>query len=191
MSATFTNSPLPGVVIVEPLVFSDERGFFLETYHREKYVRGGIDAVFVQDNHSRSRKGVLRGLHYQLNAPQAKLVYVVSGEIFDVAVDIRRNSPTFGRWTGARLSSENHRQLFVPEGFAHGFCTLSPKADVIYKCSNLYDPEDDFGLLWNDPEVGIQWPLSDPVISEKDRVHPTLKTMPADRLPVCNPGDPW
>lgn len=186
MSVTFINSGLPGVVIAEPRVFSDERGFFLETYHRQKYVRGGIEAVFVQDNHSRSSQGVLRGLHYQLKSPQAKLVYVVSGEIFDVAVDLRQGSPTFGKWTGAGLSDENRRQMFIPEGFAHGFCVLSPFADVIYKCSSLYDPADDMGLLWDDPEVGIQWPVSAPVVSEKDKAHPRLKTMPEDRLPVYN-----
>lgn len=184
MSVTFTDNDLPGVIIAEPEVFSDPRGFFLETYHRQKYARGGICPVFVQDNHSHSRQNVVRGLHYQLAAPQAKLVYVVSGEIFDVAVDVRRGSPTFGRWAAARLSGENRRQMFIPEGFAHGFCVLSRSADVIYKCSNLYDPQDDYGLLWNDPRIGIRWPVKNPLLSDKDRANPCLDDIAENRLPV-------
>jgi dTDP-4-dehydrorhamnose 3,5-epimerase len=189
VSVTFINSGLPGVVIAEPKVFSDERGFFAETYHLQKYAKGGIDTVFVQDNHSRSGQGVLRGMHYQLKNPQAKLVYVVSGEIFDVAVDLRQGSPSFGKWTGTALSDKNRRQMFIPEGFAHGFCVLSPSADVIYKCSNFYDPSDDRGLLWNDPDVAIKWPESNPVVSDKDRNLPALAKIAAHRLPVLNPKD--
>jgi dTDP-4-dehydrorhamnose 3,5-epimerase len=189
VSVTFINSELPGVVIAEPRVFSDERGFFAETYHRQKYAKGGIDTVFVQDNHSRSRQGVLRGMHYQLKNPQAKLVYVVSGEIFDVAVDLRQGSPAFGKWTGTTLSDKNRRQMFIPVGFAHGFCVLSPYADVIYKCSNLYDPSDDRGLLWNDPDVAIKWPASDPVVSEKDKNLPVLDRIATENLPFYSPKD--
>jgi dTDP-4-dehydrorhamnose 3,5-epimerase len=161
---------IPDVVIVEPRVFNDPRGFFKETFQRNRYAEAGIGADFVQDNISRSRRGTLRGLHIQIKHPQAKLVQALSGRIFDVAVDLRRNSPTFGRWVGAELSDENHRQMYIPPGFAHGFCVMSDAADLFYKCSDFYYPEHERTLLWNDPDVGIRWPLEiDPVLSDKDR----------------------
>ncbi len=161
---------LPDVVLIEPEVHGDARGFFLETYHEHRYQAAGIGCRFVQDNLSRSRKGVLRGLHYQLHRPQAKLVQVIRGEVFDVAVDLRRDSPTFGRWVGVRLSEQNHAQLFIPVGFAHGFYVLSDVADLHYKCSDVYDPQSERTLLWNDPALGIQWPLAgEPIVSEKDQ----------------------
>lgn len=161
---------LPGVVVVEPQVFEDARGFFMETYHKLKFAEQGITAEFVQDNHSRSVRGTLRGLHYQIQHPQGKLVRVVSGEIFDVAVDLRRRSPTFGQWTGAALSDRNRRQMYVPPGFAHGFCVVSETAEIVYKCTDFYYPEHDRTLLWNDPAVGVTWPQSDaPVLSAKDQ----------------------
>ncbi len=175
-------TPLPGVVILEPAVFGDDRGFFQEVYHQGKYREHGIDVTFVQDNWSRSVRGVLRGLHYQLQNPQDKLLSVISGEIFDVAVDIRKGSPTFGQWTGVMLSEENHRQLLVPRGFAHGFCVVSETVDVLYKCSSLYDPQDDRGICWSDPDIGIEWPVENPVVSERDTKHPLLKDVPPDAL---------
>ena len=179
----FTETELPGVILVEPRVFRDDRGYFLETYHREKYRRGGIDATFVQDNHSRSTKNTLRGLHAQEPNPQGKLVRCVAGEIWDVAVDIRRDSPTFRQWVGVVLSAENFRQLWVPPGFAHGFCVLSETAEVEYKCTALYSPEDELGLAWNDPELDVAWPLDGaPVLSAKDREAPTLAEA-FERLP--------
>jgi len=177
-------TPLFGVHLVEPAVFPDERGFFLETYHRQKYRDQGIKVPFVQDNHSHSRQHVLRGLHYQLHHAQDKLVYALSGAIFDVAVDIRRGSPTFGRWFGAELSAENHRQLFVPQGFAHGFCVLSEIAYFLYKCSDFFAPDDEGGVLWSDPDIGIDWPIEDPIISEKDKQYPCLAEIGPDKLPV-------
>jgi dTDP-4-dehydrorhamnose 3,5-epimerase len=164
----FHKTDLPGVILVEPKVFGDERGFFMETYHGPRFAAAGIDLPFVQDNHSRSRKGVLRGLHYQLRHAQGKLVRVVQGEIFDVAVDARRSSPTFGRWFGAILSDTNRRQLYVPPGFAHGFCVVSDSADVLYKTTDVYHPEEERSVLWNDPAIGITWPVTDPIISAKD-----------------------
>ncbi|HEX2721342.1 MAG TPA: dTDP-4-dehydrorhamnose 3,5-epimerase [Gemmatimonadaceae bacterium] len=163
-----TQTPLAGVLLVEPRVFRDERGFFLETYNLRELEGTGIPSQFVQDNHSRSTKGVLRGLHYQLTMPQGKFVHVARGRIFDVAVDIRTGSPSFGRWFGAELSDENLRSLWIPPGFAHGFCVLSDVADVIYKCTTLYDAHDDRGVVWNDPTIGIEWPVSDPLVSGKD-----------------------
>ena len=174
----FTPLALPEVILVEPDVHRDARGFFLETYHLEKYRAGGVSGPFVQDNHSRSGRGTLRGLHAQRRRPQGKLVRAVDGEMFDVAVDIRRASPTFGRWVGVRLSGENFRQLYVPAGFAHGFCVLSEVVHVEYKCTDFYDPGDEIGLAWNDPDVGIEWPVSDPIVSEKDRRLPRLKGLP-------------
>ncbi len=165
----FLPTTLPEVLLVEPDVHQDARGFFLETYHQDKYRRGGIEAVFVQDNHSRSVKDTLRGLHAQCRRPQGKLVRAVEGEMFDVAVDIRQGSPTFGRWVGARLSGLNFRQLWIPPGFAHGFCVLSEVVHVEYKCTDFYDREDEISLAWNDPEIGIAWPVSDPILSGKDR----------------------
>ncbi len=163
------NTEIPGVLIIEPGVFEDSRGFFKETYERSRYADAGIAGDFVQDNLSRSSRGTLRGMHYQIQYPQGKLVQVFRGEIFDVAVDLRRHSSHFGKWVGVKLSESNHRQLFVPEGFAHGFCVLSETADVFYKCTDFYHPEHERTLLWNDPEVNIQWPLqTEPILSEKD-----------------------
>ena len=159
---------LEGVVVIEPKVFTDDRGFCTETYHAERYAEAGVDVNFVQDNHSRSAQWTLRGLHAQLNRPQAKLVRVLQGSIVDVAVDIRAGSPTFRKWVSAELTSENFRQIYVPAGFAHGFCVTSETAEVEYKCSNLYDPSAELRLLWNDPEIGVEWPTTQPLLSEKD-----------------------
>jgi dTDP-4-dehydrorhamnose 3,5-epimerase len=176
-------TPIPEVLIIEPDLFGDERGFFMETWHAEKYAEQGLDVQFVQDNQSRSRRGVLRGLHYQLNQPQGKLVRVTAGRVFDVAVDIRRDSPTFGRWVGMELNDEDHRQFYVPPGFAHGFSVLSDSADFLYKCTDFYTPEDEHGILWNDPDIGIQWPGSDFLVSDKDSKNPLLKNMDEADLP--------
>lgn len=173
-----TQSALPGVVIVDPKVFTDERGYFLETFSAEKYKALGIDLPFVQDNESQSVQGTLRGLHYQLQHPQGKLVRVSRGEVFDVAVDIRQGSPTFGHWQGVYLSAANKRQFYVPPGFAHGFYVLSDTAVFVYKCTDYYSPEDEYGLLWNDPDVAIDWPIlagTTPMLSSKDAVLPGLK----------------
>ena len=174
---------LPGVCTITPEVFGDARGFFLETYHYRKYRHVGIDRRFVQDNYSHSCRGTVRGLHYQLHHPQAKLVSVVWGEIYDVAVDIRLGSPTFGQWVGQTLSEEHRCQLYIPEGFAHGFCVLSERADVMYKCTEFYHRDDDYGILWCDPSIGIEWPNAEPVLSEKDRALPPLDKVARDRLP--------
>lgn len=171
----FLPTALPEVIVVEPDVFGDARGFFLESYHERKYREGGIPGPFVQDNHSRSAKGVLRGLHAQLKKPQGKLVRVLRGSVLDVAVDIRPGSPTFGRWVSAELTGENHKQLWIPPGFAHGFATLSETADFAYKCTDFYDPADEIGILWSDPALGIDWRLSEPLLSKKDAAFPTLK----------------
>ncbi len=179
----FHQTALPGVILVEPKVFEDHRGFFLETFRADRYAEGGIAAPFVQDNHSSSVRGTLRGLHAQLAHPQGKLVRAIEGEIFDVAVDIRRGSPTFGRWVGERLSSDNFRQLYVPPGFAHGFAVLSERAQVEYKCTDFYAPGDELAIAWNDPEIGIDWPLGEPVLSAKDRDAPRLAEVD-ERLPV-------
>ncbi|MCX7976730.1 MAG: dTDP-4-dehydrorhamnose 3,5-epimerase [Bellilinea sp.] len=163
---------IPDVVLIEPRLFGDQRGFFMETYQQRVFAEHGIMAQFVQDNHSGSRRGTLRGLHYQIRQEQGKLVRAVAGEIFDVAVDLRRSSPTFGQWVGEILSAENKRQLWIPPGFAHGFYVLSDWAEVVYKASDFYAPEWDRTLLWNDPQIGIDWPLvegADLLISEKDR----------------------
>lgn len=175
---------LKEVLIIEPSVFKDPRGFFMETFQENRYRESGIDRHFVQDNLSFSVRGTLRGLHYQIRHPQAKLVQAVSGEIFDVAVDIRPGSPTFGKWTGVILSDQNHRQLFIPEGFAHGFCVLSKTAHFLYKCSDFYAADDEGGILWFDPEIGIQWPVEHPIISEKDSRYPRLAQCAPDRLPA-------
>ena len=167
----FTPSEIPPVVLIEPRVFTDERGFFMETYHTERFAQAGITAVFVQDNHSASRQGTLRGLHYQIRQAQGKLVRVIAGEVFDVAVDLRRSSPYFGKWVGAHLSAENKHQIWIPPGFAHGYYVLSEQAEIIYKASDLYAPQWERTLLWNDPDIGIQWPLlpgSTPILSSKD-----------------------
>ena len=174
---------IPGVVIIEPKVHQDGRGFFLETYHAERYREHGIAGPFVQDNHSRSVAGTLRGLHLQLRHPQGKLIRVIEGEIFDVAVDVRRNSPTFGRWVGINVSAENFRQVYVPPGFAHGFAVVSPTAQVEYKCTDIYDPASEVGIAWNDPAIGIAWPVGDPTLSPRDAGHPSLATL-TEKLPV-------
>ncbi len=184
MSLRIVKTDIPDVLIVEPDVFGDERGFFKEVYHEKKYISAGIRARFNQDNHSRSVKGVLRGLHYQLKNPQAKLVFVLKGSVFDVAVDIRLGSPWFGKWTGTVLTQDNHRQMFIPEGFAHGFCVLGETADFIYKCSSFFDPDDDRGILWSDPQIDINWNVHNPVVSEKDRALPLLCDVPEEFLPV-------
>lgn len=174
MTLKFHPTELPGVLLIEPDVFRDGRGFFLETFHARKYREGGIAFDFVQDNHSRSERGTLRGLHAQLRKPQGKLVRAVRGEIFDVAVDLRPGSKTFGRWTGATLSAENFRQIWVPPLFAHGFCVLSEAAEVEYKCTDFYDKADEIGIAWNDLEIGIAWPLREPLLSAKDAALPRL-----------------
>ena len=177
MAFEFKKLSIPDVVLVEPKVFDDERGFFLESYKKSEFFANGIDVEFNQDNHSKSTKGVLRGLHYQL-APkaQAKLVRCIQGEIFDVAVDIRKNSPTFGKWVGEKLSAENKKMLFIPEGFAHGFVVLSQTAELLYKASNEYSKEHDRGILWNDSDIAIDWGIDfEPILSEKDKKQPLLK----------------
>lgn len=171
------------VLILELDVFGDHRGFFLETYHRQRYAGAGVDAVFVQDNISFSVHRTLRGLHYQYPHTQAKLVHTLQGEIYDVAVDIRKGSPTFGHWTGVVLSAENRRQLFLPAGFAHGFCVLSESALLTYKCSDFYSPMGEGGILWNDPDLGIEWPVQDPVLSQRDVALQRLQGIDPDRLP--------
>ena len=172
-----TETRLPGVLIIEPKVHGDARGFFLETFRRAAYREAGIALEFVQDNHSRSRRGVLRGLHSQAVRPQGKLVRCSRGEVFDVAVDIDPASPTFGQWVGARLSDENHRQLWIPPGYAHGFLVLSELADFEYKCTDYYDPENEVGVAWNDPDIGIEWPLPEPLLSAKDAALPSLSSL--------------
>lgn len=175
---------LDGVLHIKPKVFGDARGFFLETYNKERYMAAGFpDVEFVQDNHSRSSKGVLRGLHFQLKNPQGKLVQVATGSVFDVAVDIRVGSPTFGQWYGCILSEENHHQLWVPPKFAHGFCVLSKTADFVYKCTDYYHPEGEGGLLWNDPGIGVKWPLDEPLMSEKDKLCQSLADIKKSLLP--------
>jgi len=177
---------LPGVCILEPKVFGDTRGFFLEFYSERIFAELGINYRFVQDNHSRSSANVLRGLHYQLTRPQAKLVRVTHGVVYDVAVDIRRRSPTFGRWVGEILSGENKRMMFIPEGFAHGFYVMSDAAEFFYKCSDFYSPADERGVIWNDSDLKIDWPLEGrmPVLSAKDQAYGTLATRPMHDLPV-------
>ena len=174
---------LPGVLIVEPKVFPDARGFFVETYNKERYAACGITVDFVQDNLSFSSRGVLRGLHYQNPHAQGKLVYVLQGEVWDVAVDIRPGSPQFGRWTAVTLSSDNKRQFYIPPGFAHGFCGLSETALFTYKCTDLYHPECDGGIRWDDPDIGIAWPVAAPLLSDKDKKQQLLKDVPTGRLP--------
>jgi dTDP-4-dehydrorhamnose 3,5-epimerase len=174
---------LPGVVVIEPDVHRDGRGFFLETYHADRYRGHGVPGPFVQDNHSQSVAGTLRGLHLQLRHPQGKLIRVVEGEVFDVAVDVRRGSPTFGRWVSVTLTADNFRQCYVPPGFAHGFFVVSPIAQLEYKCTDLYDPASEIGIAWNDPAIGISWPVTHPVLSHRDSQHPTLAEL-GDRLPV-------
>ncbi len=179
----FTKTSIEGVYIIEPTVFGDERGYFMETYHQEEFKEAGLDLNFVQDNQSKSTKGVIRGLHFQYNNPQGKLVRVIKGEVFDVAVDLRKDSTTYGKWEGVKLSEENKKQFYVPEGFAHGFLVLSDVAEFTYKCTDFYDSEDEGGILWNDPDIGIVWPVEDineVLLSEKDKKWKTLKETPTN-----------
>ncbi|HRV79635.1 MAG TPA: dTDP-4-dehydrorhamnose 3,5-epimerase [Thauera sp.] len=168
---------LPGVLIIEPKAFGDHRGFFLETFQVERYREAGITLPFVQDNHSRSQRGVLRGLHFQKTRPQGKLVSVSRGAVYDVAVDIDPASATYGQFVGVELNDDNHRQLWIPPGYAHGFCVLSEVADFQYKCTDFYFPADEGGLLWNDPDVGIPWPITEPQLSAKDANNPRLRDL--------------
>ncbi|MEM9301571.1 MAG: dTDP-4-dehydrorhamnose 3,5-epimerase [Pseudomonadota bacterium] len=176
---------LPGVKLIKPRVFGDARGYFLETWNRERYGAAGIDVDFVQTNVSRSARGVLRGLHYQWPNPQGKLVYVTEGSVFDVAVDIRQGSPTYGQWVGASLTAESGHQLYVPPGFAHGFCVTSEWTTFCYLCTALYDAEADAGVRWNDPAIGVDWPIVDPSLSAKDEQAPLLADVAPDRLPAA------
>lgn len=179
-----TQASLPGLLIIEPKVFGDNRGYFFESYNDVRYQEAGINCNFVQDNMSRSQKNTLRGLHFQTQQMQDKLVTVSKGAVFDVAVDIRIGSPTFGQWHASILSDENHLQLFVPKGFAHGFCVLSDEADFHYKCSDYYAPQFEAGIIWNDPEIGIKWPLTtEPIMSAKDKVYNSLTQLPENLLP--------
>jgi dTDP-4-dehydrorhamnose 3,5-epimerase len=173
---------LQGLIILEPTVFGDARGFFMELWHQGRYGEHGLETDFVQDNLSCSRRGALRGLHLQNPNPQAKLLQVLQGEVFDVGVDLRRSSPTFGRWHGLVLSSENKRQFYLPAGFAHGFAVLSESALIYYKCSTFYCPKDELVLRWDDPDIGIQWPLNNPLLSEKDAKGVRLRDLPPERL---------
>jgi dTDP-4-dehydrorhamnose 3,5-epimerase len=183
---TFTPTPLPGVIHIELDIYRDARGHFLESFHQKKYAEAGIPGPFVQDNFSKSSKGTLRGLHAQLKHPQAKLVHVVSGQIWDVAVDIRPESPTYKKWFGVTLSAEKPAQLFIPVGFAHGFCVMSDVAEVEYKCTDLYDPANELHLLWDDPDIGIEWPIKNPTLSAKDKDGVTLRQIESKlvKLPV-------
>ena len=174
---------IDGLLIIEPAVFGDERGFLLESYSRDRYANAGIASEFVQDNVSLSARGILRGLHLQHPNDQGKLCSVLDGEVFDVAVDVRVGSPTFGRWEGVRLSSKNKRQFYVPPGFAHGFCVLSDRALFSYKCTDFYSAPNELGVAWNDPDIGIEWPIEAPQLSEKDATNPRLKDIPAEDLP--------
>ena len=172
-----SKSPIDGLIIIEPKVFRDSRGLFYEVYSESRYKEHGVPARFVQDNHSVSEKGVLRGLHYQVDPGQDKLVRVVQGEVFDVAVDIRKDSLTYGKWWGLSLSEENSLQLYIPVGFAHGFCVLSDSAEVLYKCSDYYSPQNERGIIWNDPDLAIDWPIESPMLSEKDIEYPNFAVL--------------
>lgn len=174
----FVKTDIEDLYIIEPSVFGDNRGFFMETYNYNEFRNAGLDMVFVQDNHSKSKKGVLRGLHFQTKNPQGKLVRVVNGEVFDVAVDLRKESKTFGKWFGVLLSSENKKQFYIPEGFAHGFVVLSEEAEFVYKCTNFYDPSSESGIMWNDKDINIKWPIDDysnVILSDKDQKHQSFK----------------
>lgn len=174
----FITTPIEDLYTIEPTVFGDHRGYFMETYNERDFKEAGLNMKFVQDNQSKSKKGVLRGLHFQINHPQGKLVRVIKGEVFDVAVDLRKNSKTYGKWYGVILSEENKRQFYVPEGFAHGFLVLSDEAEFTYKCTDFYHPEDEGGILWNDPDIGIKWPMEnieEIILSEKDKNWKKLK----------------
>lgn len=179
-----TETAFPGVFLIEPRLFRDDRGHFMETYRSNHYSDKADIPPFVQDNLSFSLRGVLRGLHYQLGRPQGKLIMVVQGEILDVAVDIRKGSPTMGKWLGISLSSENHRQIYIPPGFAHGFCVVSNTATVLYKCTDYYAPQEERGIRWDDPALGIQWPTTEPILSAKDRFYPPLDSLAPEQLPV-------
>ena len=183
MGTKFENAPLAGVVVCLPDIFPDSRGFFTESYQAKRYFDGGVKSVFVQDNRSRSVKNVLRGLHYQLHKPQAKLVECLEGAIWDVAVDIRVGSPTFKQWFGIELSAENRKQLYIPQGFAHGFCVLSAECLISYKCSYLFEPMDDRGILWNDPAIAVSWPVADPILSHKDTIRKSFAELTDVDLP--------
>ena len=170
MAFQFTQLAIPEVILIEPQVFGDERGYFMETYKLSEFQKNGINKSFVQTNHSKSKKGVLRGLHYQLNPKaQGKLMRVIRGELFDVAVDIRKDSPTYGKWVGEMLTSENKKTLYIPEGFAHGFCVISETAEILYSCTEEYSPELENGIMWNDPQINVQWPIDDPLVSQRDK----------------------
>lgn len=179
-------TPLQGLMLIEPICFQDERGFFLETYQAEGYQEAGIADQFIQDNQSRSAKGVIRGLHFQVKRPQAQIVTVMRGHIFDVAVDLRRESSTFGQWFGVELSDNSQRQIYMAPGFAHGFCVLSEWADLHYKVSRFYDHSDEGGLLWSDSDIGIGWPIEAPKVTPRDRAYPRLRDIEPDQLP-----HPW
>lgn len=181
------DTPLPGARIIEPKVFGDARGFFMESWNAQRYAEHGLPNHFVQSNVSRSAKNVLRGLHFQNPEPQGKLVYVLEGAVFDVAVDIRHGSPTFGQWHGVTLSADNFRQFYVPEGFAHGFCVLSDSALFAYHCTRVYAPQYDAGIHWNDPDIGIRWPVENPLLSEKDSQLPRLRDIQPHSLPEMQP----
>jgi dTDP-4-dehydrorhamnose 3,5-epimerase len=174
---------LSGALLIEPRCFRDERGFFLESFQEERYRTIGITDDFVQDNHSHSRRGVLRGLHFQVKRPQAQLISIMRGRIFDVAVDLRPDSTTFGRWYGVELSDDSPRQLYMAPGFAHGFCVLSDFADILYKVSRFYDPTDEGGMLWSDPDIGIRWPIENPVVAQRDSLYPKFGELTRERLP--------
>ncbi len=179
----FIKTSIDGVVIIEPTAFGDDRGYFMETYQYNDFAEAGIDVKFVQDNQSKSKKGVLRGLHFQKQFSQSKLVRVISGEVFDVAVDLRKGSPTYGKYEGVILSAENRRQIFIPRGFAHGFVVLSDEAEFVYKVDDFYHPNDEGGLMWNDPEVGIDWPIPagmEIILSDKDKINPSLSEITKD-----------
>ena len=180
---TVETCPIEGLKVITPAVFGDERGYFMETYNYNDFKEAGIDLTFVQDNQSSSKKGVLRGLHFQINHPQDKIVRVVSGEVFDVAVDLRKGSPTYGKWYGVRLSAENKKQFFIPKNFAHGFLVLSEQAEFVYKCTDFYHPNDEGGISWKDPAIGVEWPMpegmtmEDLIISEKDQKWPGIESL--------------
>ena len=182
-----TETKIPGVYLIRPQVHEDARGFFFESYHQAKLEECGIRESFVQDNHSKSHKNTVRGLHYQLKHPQAKLCRVVQGEVLDVAVDIRVGSPYFGRWVSAILSAENKQQILIPRGFAHGFAVLSETAEFLYKCTDFYYPDDEHGVLWSDPEIGIAWRAADPILSAKDQAYPVLRAIACELLPSYQP----
>jgi len=186
-SLEIIETSLPGVLLLKPRVFADPRGFFMESYRENVLAAAGITDRFVQDNHSHSSCGVLRGLHYQLRTPQAKLCRVVRGEVLDIAVDIRLGSPNFGKWMSVVLSGDNHLQIYIPKGFAHGFAVRSQTADFLYKCSDYYDADDDRGVLWNDPEIGIDWQTPSPILSKKDSAYPSLSQIPREQLPRYQP----